>query len=688
MAAYAALVSLTHILDQILHPPPALQIIVVREQIESLREQVSFLIDFLENHPSRRNKEIEDLEARIADAAFAAEDIIESNVMNQIREKYEISREKISTLLCQGVQKVIKKFHAIEKELVKIKDKKGIEDLQPENSTTASSSRLLPSGTNTMVGFDQHLTQIMSALSTHESNRQIIPIVGMGGIGKTTLTTNVYNNPFIVEHFHIRAWVTISQEYTVRDLLLGLLHHINITDPNEQESSDDQLGELLHKQLFERKYLIVMDDMWDIQAWDKVKRFLPSNTNGSRILVTTRLSKLAANFGSCSYQIGFLDEKKSWDLLREKVFAQECCPVEMEKIGKNIAKRCRGLPLALVVIGGLLAKSKRIRHHWESVERDVTSAVNNENDEHFMKILSLSYSYLPINLKPCFLYVAMFPEDFAIRVSRLVRLWVAEGFIKSTRAKSLEEVGEGYLEDLIDRNLILVRGRGSSGKVKTCGIHDLLLDLCRREAQKDKFLRIAVLDNPNISPYIKSERRLSIHYSKREKKVCKALRLATLNRSLLSYFEWNSRWIARRFSLLRVLDVVDRYSIDEILQLINSRHVAFTMYGDINSALSSISLLWNLQTLVFDGQIPLPAEIWQMPQLRHIKIKNVCLCDPPDAQMDDQNVIVLENLQTLSTVEDFRCTEQYYWRAHSFDFQRLEKLVLGYMRKLRGNPLW
>ncbi|KAI3463672.1 hypothetical protein Pfo_020335 [Paulownia fortunei] len=708
MAAYAALVSLTHILHQILHPPPALQIIVVREQIESLREQVSFLIDFLENHPSRRNKEIEDLEARIADAAYAAEDIIEYNVMNQIREKYEISREKISTLLCQGVQKVIKKFHAIEKELVKIKDKKGIEDLQPENSTTASSSRLLPSGTNTMVGFDQHLTQIMSALSTHESNRQIIPIVGMGGIGKTTLTTNVYNNPFIVEHFHIRAWVTISQEYTVRDLLLGLLHQINITDPNEQESSDDQLGELLHKQLFERKYLIVMDDMWDIQAWDKVKRFLPSNTNGSRILVTTRLSKLAANFGSCCYQIDFLDEKKSWDLLREKVFAQECCPVELEKIGKNIAKRCRGLPLALVVIGGLLAKSKRTGHHWESVERDVTSAVNNENDEHFMKILSLSYSYLPINLKPCFLYVAMFPEDFAIRVSRLVRLWVAEGFIESTRAESLEEVGEGYLQDLIDRNLILVRGRGSSGKVKTCGIHDLLLDLCRREAQKDKFLRIAVLDNPNISPYIKSERRLSIHYSKREKKVCKALRLATLNRSLLSYFEWNSRWIARRFSLLRVLDVVDRYSIDEILQLINSRHVAFTMYGDINSALSSISLLWNLQTLVVDGQIPLPDEIWQMPQLRHIKIKNVCLCDPPDAQMDDQNVIVLENLQTLSTVEDFRCTEQVFKRIPNLKklgitygyrleelgsyclsnlvrFHKLESLVLTCYAKLLGN---
>ncbi|KAI3463680.1 hypothetical protein Pfo_020343 [Paulownia fortunei] len=662
MAAYAALVSLTHILHQILHPPPTHQIIIDREQIESLQEKVSFLIDFLENYSSRRSKEIEDLETRIADAAYAAEDIIESNVMNQILAKSLIDKEKCSILLCEDIQRVIGKFPSIEKELLKIKDKKGMENLQSKNSTVATSSRPLPSGKNTTVGFDKHLIQIMRALSTNESNRQIISIVGMGGIGKTTLATNIYNNPFIVEHFYIRAWITISQEYTVRKLLLGLLHQIDNADPNEQERSDDQLGELLHKQLFDNKYLIVMDDMWDIQAWDDVKRFLPSNTNGSRILVTTRLSKLAVNFGSFSYQIDFLDKTKSWHLLRKKVFAEEGCPVELEKIGKNIAKRCRGLPLAIVVIGGLLAKSKRTREHWESVERDVTSIVNNENDEHFMKILSLSYRYLPIYLKPCFLYFAMFPEDFAIRVSRLIRLWVAEGFIKSTRAKSLEEVAEEYLEDLIDRNLILVRKQGSSGKVKTCSIHDLLMDLCRREAHKDKFLRIAMLDSPNISPYIKSERCLSIHCSKREKKVCKASRLATLNRSLSSYFEWNSRWNARRFSLLRLLDVADRYSIDEILQLINSKHVACTMYGDINSALSSISLLWNLQTLVVDGQIPLPAEIWQMPQLRHVKIRTVRLCDPPDAQMDGQNVIVLENLQRLSTVKDFRCTEQVFKR--------------------------
>ncbi|KAI3463732.1 hypothetical protein Pfo_020395, partial [Paulownia fortunei] len=162
------------------------------------------------------------------------------------------------------------------------------------------------------------------------------------------------------------------------------------------------------------------------------------------------------------------------------------------------------------------------------------------NDEYFMKILSLSYSHVPIYLKPCFLYVAVFPEDFEINVSKLIILWVAEGFIKQTKVKILEEVAEEYLEDLIDRILILVRKRGSSGKVKTCNIHDLLRDLCRREAHKDKFLCIAKLNNPNISPYIESKLLLSIHRSRRQEMECKALQSAALNRSLLSYFTWNS----------------------------------------------------------------------------------------------------------------------------------------------------
>ncbi|XP_042003008.1 uncharacterized protein LOC121752161 [Salvia splendens] len=698
-AAYAALVSLTHVLHQILHPPPLNQIIIPRDQILSLQHKVYFLLDSLETYS--RVEEIQDLETKIAEAAYAAEDILESHVVTQIRDKYPIHRAESSRGL-NGVKglramvkklgkinykneipRVIKKFHSLEKEVARIRDKKGVEDLHSNKSSMATSSpRPPPIREETMVGFSEQLLQVMSAITTYELNRLIIPIVGMGGIGKTTLATNVFNNPTIRDYFPIRAWITVSQVYTVREILLGLLHHICNVYADEQKRSDEQLGELLYKELFGRKHLIVMDDVWDIEAWDSIKRFLPPSNDGSRVLITTRLSNLAVYFGSCSpYEMKFLDDAQSWDLLCEKVFAKYGCPVEMEEVGKSIAKKCGGLPLAIVVIGGLLANSKMTREYWESVDADVASAINHGNDDQCMKILSLSYSHLPIYIKPCFLYLCVFPADLAVKVSKLVKLWVAEGFIRATSNKTLEETAKEYLEELINRNLVLVCQQGSSGKLKSCSIHHTIWDLCTREAHKDNFLHIEKFDKPKISPNIERERRISIQPCRRKEKLNVPLLLAPLNRSLLSSLYWESRKITRKFRLLRVLDVVDFYSIDEILHLINTRYVACAMDMSLRnfSLWKSISRLWNLETLVIDREVFLPPQFWQMAQLRHLKMERIILNDPPNAQMDDQSFVVLENLQTLSTVLNFRCTEQIIQRIPN-----LKKLRVTYGYRTDG----
>ncbi|KAL8056606.1 hypothetical protein ABFS82_04G130000 [Erythranthe guttata] len=667
-AAYAALVSLTHTIDQILDTPPTLHIIVDRKQIEILQKKADLLLDFLENYTSTRgDQEIEHLEMMIGDAAYAAEYIIEFNVMNQIlAARSRSDREESSNLLFEGVEISIQEFLFIEKELVKFK-----KDMQRPNnyyltttkaSSSSSSSRpLLPAGgKNKMVGFNDHMDEIMGALSTNESNLRIISIVGMGGIGKTTLAINVSNNPYIVEHFQLRAWFTVSQEYTDKKILLGLLHQINNTYRNAHEIDDDDddyaIGDILHKTLFGRKYLIVMDDMWDIKACDMVKRFLPDNNNGSRILVTTRLMKLAVDIGSRGpYQLNLLEKSQSWDLLREKIFAEERCPDELEGTGKSIAKKCNGLPLALVVIAGVLAKSKT-KEHWVSIEKDVTSAVNNQDDESCMKILLLSYNNLPIHLKPCFLYFAVFPEDHIIKVERLVRLWVAEGFIRQCGHKSLEEIGEEYLEDLIDRNLILVDWRSVTGEVTDCHIHDVLSNLCRREAQKDNFIFSFArkLYNPDILTFMKITPRLSINGGKWKGTKHKPYTSQIPTRSLLCFSKGASTdYTTRRFPLLRVLDVVDIYPKDEILQLIYSRYVSCM---GLMMLPSSISRLWSLQTLFVDGALILPGEIWQMPQLRHVEANSIILPDPPPPD-NVQKIILLENLQTLSGVVDFECSE-------------------------------
>ncbi|XP_073120156.1 disease resistance protein RPP13-like [Henckelia pumila] len=133
------------------------------------------------------------------------------------------------------------------------------------------------------------------------------------------------------------------------------------------QRNEDELGLELYKGLFGRRYLVVMDDMWSAEAWEDVKLFFTIDENGSRIVITTRLSDLAANFGWCAFRINFLDKEKSWELLCKSIFAEECCPIELEKTGEKIAMNCRGLPLSVVLVGGILANSEKTRGQWEYV---------------------------------------------------------------------------------------------------------------------------------------------------------------------------------------------------------------------------------------------------------------------------------------------------------------------------------
>ncbi|KAG8362960.1 hypothetical protein BUALT_BualtUnG0018000 [Buddleja alternifolia] len=207
----------------------------------------------------------------------------------------------------------------IKKEVVlEIKAKKEIQDdklpTQYSILPVGSSRTSAPTSENIMVGLDDILIEIMERLTGQQSKRLIIPIVSMGGIGKTTLARNVYAKPIIVEYFDICAWVTISQDYNVREILLEILLSLNKDESREslRGMSEEELGEKVYKTPFCRKYLIVMDDMWSIDVWDKLKRFFPDKNNGSRIMITTRLSSLSFDLiGSDGFSMKLLDDDKS-----------------------------------------------------------------------------------------------------------------------------------------------------------------------------------------------------------------------------------------------------------------------------------------------------------------------------------------------------------------------------------------
>ncbi|KAL0390401.1 UNVERIFIED_CONTAM: putative disease resistance protein [Sesamum calycinum] len=237
-----------------------------------------------------------------------------------------------------------------------------------------------------------------------------------------------------------------------------------------------------------------------------------------------------------------------------------------------------------------------------------------------MNILALSYNYLPNFLKACFLYMGAFPKDYEIPVSRLIWLWIAEGFVLPVRSKCLEDVANDYLEDLVNRNLILVGKRRLDGRIKTCRIHDLLRDLCMIEAQNENFLHV-------IERY------------------AQVFLMGAIAPRLMDRMD---------FKLLRVLDIEllqsNHFPI-EIVELIHLRYLALAINCELPG---SISKLQNLQSLIIDhiweGQY-LPREIWMMPQLRHIRLKRGCYFPRPHSRgIKEKSQLVLQNLQTLSTL--------------------------------------
>ncbi|XP_073125765.1 putative late blight resistance protein homolog R1A-3 [Henckelia pumila] len=702
MAAYAALVSLDNLMVTIRdHPRPP--ITVHQEQFHSLYENVGFLRRFLEIYPRRGcNVPERDLENQIIEAASAAEDSLESHIADRIlaaRTRSSKDDESADSDLYQDLAKPIEDMDLIKLQVLKIQETTAMQDyLKPE---IPISSTILPKPATTrnftMVGFDEALIEIMERLTEQQPTRQILPIIGMGGMGKTTLAKNVYDNLCIVHHFDIRIWVTISQHYSVRDIFLEALRCVGKTDADKisllstgkmseqsvdgldpevnqrvnSQRNEDELGLELYKSLFGRRYLVVMDDMWSAEAWEDVELFFPKDDNGSRIVITTRLSDLAAYFGWCAFRINFLDKEKSWELLCKSIFAEECCPIELEETGKKIAMNCRGLPLSIVLVGGILANSEKTRGQWEYVAGNLRSILNLEDHEYCWNILSLSYNYLPVHLKPCFLYMGVFPEGHKIRVSMLIKLWVSEGFLKPIEGKSLEFVARSYLNDLIDRNLVLVNEWGCSGKVKFCHIHDLLRGLCLRECQKEKFIGVKGMLNFDIFNCTPSRSRVSVHESIRKEreslnKVLKDLPSALHLRSLLCDFNVVLPFCKLR--LLRVFDSTDEgfynegYSPDDMSLLVNSRYLSFRVdWKNLVYPYNSIHHLWNLQTIIVKGTwiqpFVLPHEIWEMSQLRHLHIDRHFLPNPSNTPMQGVDPFVLKNLQRLSATVNFKFGE-------------------------------
>ncbi|XP_047976154.1 disease resistance protein RGA2-like [Salvia hispanica] len=331
------------------------------------------------------------------------------------------------------------------------------------------------------IGRDELVSEIVEVINTGTTTDErvvsMFAIVGMGGLGKTTLTRNVFHHPKIKNHFGSRLWVHVSQIFDSIILFKKILKCLTSTDQVEVESREDILKKL-QKALEDKTYLLILDDVWneDRPKWDDFINSLVGVTSTKRnaIVITTRNTEVASTMLSLhTHELKGLSDEDCWSIIQAKTFGKEDIPLEFEAIGRKIATRCQGLPLAANVVGGVLCNKSK--EEWLSIEEKWLSY--NEGD-HITKILKLSFDNLSLpSLKKCFAYCSLFPKGRRIKSQELIEYWMAEGFLEANGSTEMECLGDKFMKVLLHNSLLQVAERDDYGNVESCVMHDLVHDL-------------------------------------------------------------------------------------------------------------------------------------------------------------------------------------------------------------------
>ncbi|XP_061996850.1 putative disease resistance RPP13-like protein 1 [Rosa rugosa] len=519
-------------------------------------------------------------------------------------------------------------------------------------------------------------TLVKLLLSDDESGNEIsvIPIVGMGGIGKTTLAQFVYNDFRVKQRFDIKAWACVSKEFDV--LQISQQIYESLTKKACKITSLDLLLSELQATLRGKRFFFVLDDIWNknYNQLEFLMRPLESGAHGSKIIVTTRDEDVTRKMGSLeAHRLMPMSEQDSWSLFEKHAFKNAGVGTHshLEKISRQIVRKCKGLPLAVKSLAGLLCSKLNVGE-WETILNSDLWELPLDSD--ILPSLWLSYMYLPSQLKHCFAYCSIFPKNYKFSTSELVYLWKAEDLLRPKKNKTADEIGQDYFNDLISMSFFQV-----SSSFDQYIMHDLINDLasfvsgefCFRWEGSDSPNNLSKTRHFSYTPRYNDETGLSEMFEALQQAKCLHTFLPLVpsyaSRNLLGKGLYEA---LPKFQCLRMF-MLSGYNIKELPDSINNlkhlKHLDLSS-SSIEKLPDTICTLYNLQVLLLSncpGLTELPANLGRLINLSHLDITRTFLKKMPpymgnlkDLQMLPEFVLdkhtAVDNLAELQKLEKLR----------------------------------
>ncbi|PRQ20877.1 putative P-loop containing nucleoside triphosphate hydrolase, leucine-rich repeat domain, L [Rosa chinensis] len=502
-------------------------------------------------------------------------------------------------------------------------------------------------------GREEDVDKIVGMLLSSSSGPEVavIPIVGLAGMGKTTLAQLVYNDLRVTSHFQSSIWVSVNDNFNPARIINQMLSYVG-----KGCHDSFQIGVLqsqLRESLLGKRYLIVLDDVWneDPDEWDKVMNPLKGSPGGSKIILTTRNKPVAAITSTFPpFHLEPLRKEECWKLFKHRAFADgtEGDFPRLLQIGEKIVDKCKGVPLVANILG-IMLRFKREESEWLHVQRSELWSID-AGENRILSIFRLSYNHLPSHLKACFAYCSIFPKNYEINKEMLIHQWLAHGLIPHIVESSIrpEDTGNEYFNNLLMmfffQEIKKYDGRGMT----EFKMHDHINDLAKSVAGEESL----TLEQENVHCSLSKTCHISVVCSSSSalipEALCKAKRLRTLN--FLSpredYVEAIPT-IQATFKHLRMLNF-SGFGIKRLHPEIGG--LLSLRYLDLSNTLletlpATICDLCNLQTLNLSSCSELrelPSGTTKLINLRHLNID-----DCPRLASMPPSMSMLRQLQTL-----------------------------------------